>query len=389
MPVSQKISRPSVRQRIKEQVIRMIADEALLAGDKIVSQNELAERFSTTPVTIHKALTELVREGVVSRRKGVGTFVADRKTTKAEAGRKVCLVLHRSGLDQPDLNPEYWPYLQELIFDFMKVLGNRYSFSLKFAGEETNIPAFVKELKGYEAVFFHYSNEVPFSVMQAVVRSRVAPVVKIGKLQKDLFCLLIEDDRFDDFRNGTARLVELGNKRIAFVGSSEWWGDLAVSGYRFALSEAGLTEPAGGVIRVASEHLGGVDAAKELLKLNQLPDAVMVDSDLRAVGLIEELRKQGAHVPQDVSVMSHDGLQMFTYHPPYLSAVKTPYGEMINAAMKEIASHNGASLGKKVLTFSGHILEGKTTIDRNKAANPSLRSAVPARKVSAAEKSGE
>jgi len=99
----------------------------------------------------------------------------------------------------------------------------------------------------------------------------------------------------------------------------------------------------------------------------------MVDSDLRAVGLIEELRKQGVNVPEDVSVMSYDGLQMFTYHPPYLSAVKVPYGEMISAAMEEIASHNGVSLGKKVLSFSGNILEGKTTIDRKAATKPRLK----------------
>jgi DNA-binding LacI/PurR family transcriptional regulator/DNA-binding transcriptional regulator YhcF (GntR family) len=365
--MSKKISRPAVRQRIKEQVVRMIADEALLAGDKIVSQNELAARFSTTPVTIHKALTELSREGVVTRRKGVGTFVADRKSNGAALGKKVCLVLHRSGLDRPDLNPEYWPYLQDLIFEFMKVLDNRYSFSLKFAGEETNISQFVKELKGYEAVFFHYSNEVPFAIMQAVARSRVAPVVKIGKMQKDLLCLMLDNDRFEGFRMGTARLVELGNKDIAFVGSSEWWGDIAVAGYRFALSDAGLTEPAGGVIRVVPERQGGVEAADKLLKLGKLPEAVMVDSDLRAIGLIEELKKKGVNIPADVSVMSYDGLQMFTYHPPYLSAVKVPYGEMISAAMEEIAKHNGASLGKKVLSFAGSILEGKTTIDRKSA----------------------
>ena len=99
----------------------------------------------------------------------------------------------------------------------------------------------------------------------------------------------------------------------------------------------------------------------------------MVDSDLRAVGLIEELRKHGVNVPEDVSVMSYDGLQMFTCHPPYLSAVKIPYDEMISAAMEEIAVHNGASLGKKVLTFSGNILEGKTTIDRKAVTKPRLK----------------
>jgi DNA-binding transcriptional regulator YhcF (GntR family) len=173
------IAKPGIRQAIKESIIRMIAEERMLPGDKILPQNDLARRFKTTPVTIHKALRELVAEGVIERRKGVGTFIRARKASDATKDKRICLVLHRAGLDRPQFNPEFWPYMQDLIFDFSSMLSRGYSFTMKYADPGTDIAHLNEDLRGYFAVFFHYSNEVPVSVIKAVIRSRVAPVVKI------------------------------------------------------------------------------------------------------------------------------------------------------------------------------------------------------------------
>ena len=367
------ISKPSIRQRIKEEVIRMIGTEMMLPGDKIVSQNVLAERFDTTPVTIHKALTELAREGVIERRKGVGTFVSDKARKPARNEKRVCLVLHRSGLDRPEINPEYWPYMQDLIFEFTHALTDSYSFSMKFAGPGTDISRLISELRGYHSVFFHYSNEVSNDVLKAIVRSRVAPVIKIGKMQERLDCLLLENDRFDGIRLGAAYLIELGHRKIGYVGSTNWWGDVELGGYRSALSAVGLNTPDDHIIRVEAERAGGVQAADAFLASAYLPEAVMVDSDLRALGLVDQLRSRGVKIPEDISIMSYDGLHFATYHPPYLSSVKIPYAEMIAEALAEVESAHGSILGHKVITFPGSIVAGATTAKRvadGKSATP-------------------
>jgi len=50
----------------------------LYAGARIASETELAAQWNVSPMTVHRALTELQREGWVVRRRKAGTVVADR-----------------------------------------------------------------------------------------------------------------------------------------------------------------------------------------------------------------------------------------------------------------------------------------------------------------------
>jgi len=55
----------------------LIITGRLSAGDKLPSENDLAKMFSTTRVTVRKALDELEKNGVISKVQGVGTFVTE------------------------------------------------------------------------------------------------------------------------------------------------------------------------------------------------------------------------------------------------------------------------------------------------------------------------
>jgi DNA-binding LacI/PurR family transcriptional regulator/DNA-binding transcriptional regulator YhcF (GntR family) len=354
------IRKPAVRQRIKDEIIGMISSERMLPGDKIMPQNELAQRFKTTPVTIHKALRELVDEGVVERRKGVGTFISARKVMEFPRDKQICLVLHRTGLDRPQFNPEYWPYMQDLIFDFSAMLSKGYSFTMKYADPETNVGRLIEDLKGYFAVFFHYSNEVPISIIKTVIRSRVAPVVKIGKTQERLDCIQLDNDRFTDLQTAANYLISLGHRRIGYLGSSHWWGDLGLAGFRSALEMAGLPECPEFVFRFDVEREAGCKLADRIAEGGDFPDAIVADSDLRGLGLVEQLRIRNIRVPEDISVVSHDGLQLAAYHPPYLSTIKIPYGKMIQEALELIERSNDRTTIIHTIVMDGELIEGRT-----------------------------
>lgn len=362
--MSEYIGKPSIRQSIKESIVRMIAEERMLPGDKILPQNELARRFKTTPVTIHKALRELVDEGVIERKKGVGTFIRAKKVADRDREKRICLVLHREGLDRPQLNPEYWPYMQDLIFDFSSLLSKGYSFTIKYADPSADINRLIEELRGYLAVFFHYSNEVPVSVIKSVIRSRSVPVVKIGKSQDRLDCILLDNDRFTDLQIATSHLISRGHQTIGFLGSSHWWGDLGMAGYRSSLEMSGLREQPEFTFRLEAERESGTEVANRLAEMKRLPDAIVADSDLRGLGLIEQLRVRGIRVPEDISVISHDGLQLAAFHPPYLTTVKIPYGRMIAEALKIIENTNERSLINQTILMAGELIEGRTVASR-------------------------
>ncbi len=62
-------------QRIKEHLLQQIQSGKLRTGDRIPPEEELADRFGVSRMTARQAVMELVREGWLYRRQGVGTFV--------------------------------------------------------------------------------------------------------------------------------------------------------------------------------------------------------------------------------------------------------------------------------------------------------------------------
>jgi GntR family transcriptional regulator len=65
--------------RIQGEIRKVIAAGELRPGDLVTSERELARVHDVSLMTARHALTSLEREGVVERRRGVGTFVATPK----------------------------------------------------------------------------------------------------------------------------------------------------------------------------------------------------------------------------------------------------------------------------------------------------------------------
>lgn len=63
--------------RIKKLVNNAIAEGDLRHGDALPSERDIAEKLVVSRVTIRKAFTELVSEGVLVQRRGSGTFVSE------------------------------------------------------------------------------------------------------------------------------------------------------------------------------------------------------------------------------------------------------------------------------------------------------------------------
>jgi GntR family transcriptional regulator of arabinose operon len=64
-------------EKIKVKLVQQIEARALQPGDRLPSENELCRAFGVSRITAVRALTELARAGIVVRKQGLGTFVAD------------------------------------------------------------------------------------------------------------------------------------------------------------------------------------------------------------------------------------------------------------------------------------------------------------------------
>jgi GntR family transcriptional regulator len=75
MPVNERSSVPAY-QRIQTTIRKTIAAGGLRPGDAVPSERELAKLHAVSLMTARHALASLEHEGVVERRRGVGTFVS-------------------------------------------------------------------------------------------------------------------------------------------------------------------------------------------------------------------------------------------------------------------------------------------------------------------------
>jgi GntR family transcriptional regulator len=64
-------------QKIREALVSEIEAGQLDGGAKLPGENQLAERFGVTRMTVRQALAGMVNDGMLVRRQGVGTFVVE------------------------------------------------------------------------------------------------------------------------------------------------------------------------------------------------------------------------------------------------------------------------------------------------------------------------
>lgn len=135
----------------------------------------------------------------------------------------------------------------------------------------------------------------------------------------------------DDLAGGTLathHLVELGHRRIGFIGDPEdnEFGFTASHhrrmGYRSALDERAIPiDPA--LERTGPHTRDDASAlADELLALPDRPTAIFAASDTQALGVLDAAARHGLSVPQDLSVIGFDDIEIADYAG--LSTIRQP-----------------------------------------------------------------
>lgn len=74
--------------QIADEVRTQIVTGTLTDGDRLTSTTEYATRYRINPATANKAIAQLVDEGLVVKRRGIGMFVADGAHERLVAERR-------------------------------------------------------------------------------------------------------------------------------------------------------------------------------------------------------------------------------------------------------------------------------------------------------------
>lgn len=129
-------------------------------------------------------------------------------------------------------------------------------------------------------------------------------------------------------------LFQLGHKRIAFIS-----GPMRLSSARMrykAFMESTARDHLSGNTELIQEgnHRvdGGHEAMQRILASGVRPTAVMASNDLTAIGAMGAIAEAGLRVPEDISVVGYDDIQLSAFTMPPLTTVSLPRAEIANAA---------------------------------------------------------
>ena len=196
------------------------------------------------------------------------------------------------------------------------------------------------------------------------------PVVLIDAAGAGVPSVVVDD--VEGGRIATRHLVDLGHRRIAFLGDdpANPFGFTSSArrqqGYDEVLQEAGI-RPDGSLVRYGPhDRLIAAQLAAELLSRprRRRPTAVFASSDMQALGVLEAARNAGLDVPRDVSVVGFDDVELSAYAG--LTTVHQPLFD---------SGHRGASILLEALRGEGlpdagrhelhiHLVERSTTAKR-------------------------
>lgn len=162
----------------------------------------------------------------------------------------------------------------------------------------------------------------------AMLATNPVPVVMIDGAVPGISSFYINDELGG--RMATEHLIDLGHQRIAFVGD---WEDTIgfrpsarrLAGYRKAMANAGLAVPEEYVKSGPHEPLVTLGHIGELLDLDLAPTGVVASADSHAMLVTEGARARGVRVPEDLSVIGFDDLDIAKHLG--LSTVRQPLYE--------------------------------------------------------------
>ena len=183
--------------------------------------------------------------------------------------------------------------------------------------------------------------------------------------QIDIPCVLVTNNAsglpFDNLSSVTAddilaahmavsRLAEAGHRNIAVIGGNRSYSEITRLRYQgcmqaFQEHDIAFSEESYETARFTYED--GYRAARVLLERNPRLTALFAMSDVMAIGAVRYLKDAGIRVPEQISVIGFDGLEIGDYMVPRMTTIAQDVRELARQSLellhRQIASGTGAS----------------------------------------------
>ncbi len=165
-------------------------------------------------------------------------------------------------------------------------------------------------------------------------------------------------------------LFDLGHRDIAFISGPLSLGSAAVraAAFRRALEQHGVARTSAPAWTQEGDHRveGGHHAMQRILRAGgRLPTAVLTSNDLTAIGAMGAIHEVGLRIPEDISVVGFDGIELSAYTQPALTTLVVSRSELAAQAFRNLLWHKDDT-AKKV-PLQEHVIEPRLLVRQSTA----------------------
>ncbi|OOF65457.1 substrate-binding domain-containing protein [Rodentibacter sp. Ppn85] len=134
----------------------------------------------------------------------------------------------------------------------------------------------------------------------------------------------------------TKTLIDAGHQQIAIITGNlkKSVAQNRLKGYQKALMESKIPLNSHWIMESHFDFAGGAAGMQKLLATPRRPTAIFCCSDAIAVGAYQVLQQQGLQIPEDISVIGYDDIELSGYLSPPLSTISQPKAELGKLAVE-------------------------------------------------------
>jgi len=223
----------------------------------------------------------------------------------------------------PDRNIFKDPYLSELFGELESmILKAGYYTIIRSVENVENVSTLLRNWNVDGAIFLSPQSE---TTIDQIIKNSHCPIVFIDGNNKTNSDALIVG--VNDYKGGyiaTKYLISNGHRKIAFAGSYSESNSIVSNrfqGYRDAMKEAGIAYEDAYLINTFTRYEDGLKIGRDLANKQIDVTAIFAAADLLALGIVEGARLNGSIVPNDLSVIGFDNLDICSFVTPKLTTI--------------------------------------------------------------------
>lgn len=278
--------------------------------------------------------------------------------------------------------------LQQKKTNTIGVIMSAYDFDSMSIGKSINVITDLLKSQGYNIMLgnsrFHVEEEFEFlKVFQEkrvdgilyfasrftpehkeVLENYPIPIVMIGQRYNEIDIPYVIYDDYNGARLATEYIIKQGHTKIGFIGCpsyDEASGVMRKQGYEKALQDYKLEAIKEYEVEGDFTLESGYNACKEIISNSEIrPTAIFATTDFMAIGAIRYLNEQGIKVPEEISLVGYDDINVAPYFNPPLTTIRTDKEGVGSKASKLLLN-----ILNKEVNLNRQIVVGSELIERS------------------------